>query len=192
MTFCACGCGNITRIAETTSRRDGHIKGRHVKFLKGHSGRRALKDRFFDKVEIQKMNKKGCWIWTGSISKNGYGRIQAGNSRGVQYAHRISWELYYDEGIPEDMVIGHHCDTPSCVNPKHLFIGNQKDNLQDAFEKNRLEQWNSCLSDTTASEIYERIHSGESGANLSREFGVSQSTISNIKNLKHHWKNLVK
>lgn len=73
-----------------------------------------------------------CWIWTGASDRYGYLYIDGKPIR----AHRISYELFVGK-IKEGHVICHKCDTPLCVNPKHLFPGTQKENLLDAQSKGR-------------------------------------------------------
>jgi hypothetical protein len=73
----------------------------------------------------------GCVEWTGRTNGRGYGKD------GKTYAHRDAWELA-NGPIPAGMVICHSCDNPLCVNPDHLFLGTQKENMQDAGAKGRL------------------------------------------------------
>ena len=80
------------------------------------------------------VTKTGCWMWTGYVMKGGYGRM--GFNGNIMLAQRFSWELHYGP-IPEGMDVCHHCDTPPCVNPDHLFLGTQKDNNYDSVEKGR-------------------------------------------------------
>lgn len=79
----------------------------------------------------------GCWIWEGSKDGGGYGMISTVRGHAPAKAHRISWEMR-NGPIPEWMVVCHKCDTPACVNPEHLFLGTQKDNVRDCVAKGRL------------------------------------------------------
>lgn len=83
--------------------------------------------RFFSKFS----KSNSCWVWHGLKNKAGYGRF------GGKYAHRMSWEIFNNQIIPLGMLVCHHCDNPGCVNPDHLFLGTQKDNMQDMISKNR-------------------------------------------------------
>jgi hypothetical protein len=83
---------------------------------------------------IVPVTETGCWLWLGEYSHNGYGRFRLGNRRIA--AHRHAWEL--DHGpIPDGLMACHKCDTPSCVNPSHLFLGTCKQNKQDSVRKGR-------------------------------------------------------
>lgn len=91
-----------------------------------------LEKRFWEKVAYARNWK--CWLWIGSKNNMGYGRI---NIKGkIKLAHRVAYELNIGE-IPKGKFLLHTCDTPLCVNPKHLLIGTQKDNLQDMSKKGR-------------------------------------------------------
>lgn len=78
-----------------------------------------------------------CWIWVGSIDKSkrgGYGLCR--NDGRIQKAHRASW--YIASGsIPENLQVLHHCDVRNCVNPDHLFLGTNQDNVDDKLSKGR-------------------------------------------------------
>ena len=95
---------------------------------------KTLEERFWEKVD-----KTGdCWVWTGATSK-GYRKISVNGK--MQLAHRVSYELYNGD-IPEGeghhgMCCLHRCDTPACVNPAHLFLGTQPENVRDMEEKGR-------------------------------------------------------
>ncbi len=88
-------------------------------------------------VYVDKTDDNECWLWTGSKDALGYGRISRGADKSPQKAHRLSWEIHNGE-LSSDLVIRHKCDNPSCVNPFHLLPGTQKENMQDASDRNRL------------------------------------------------------
>ena len=91
--------------------------------------KRTLEQRFWAKVD----SGNACWEWTAGKIK-GYGQIQVNGKQ--KLAHRISWELH-NGPIPKNLCVCHHCDNPGCVNPDHLFLGTQKDNMRDKLKKAR-------------------------------------------------------
>lgn len=98
---------------------------------------RPLAERFWEKVD--KRGPDECWLWTASFKSGSYGSIRIGR-RAVR-AHRVSYELA-NGPIPEGdgahgTCVLHRCDTPSCVNPAHLFLGSQADNIHDCESKSR-------------------------------------------------------
>lgn len=86
--------------------------------------------RFYNKVN----KTNSCWLWTGSLTGNGYGKINI--DKKYISTHRLAWELV-NGPIPEGMHICHTCDTRLCVNPEHLFLGTPKDNAMDREQKGR-------------------------------------------------------
>jgi len=87
--------------------------------------------RFWDKVDVGTEDE--CWNWTANKA-HGYGRFLL--DRKWRQAHRVAWRL--SGGIiPDGMWILHSCDNPSCVNPRHLFLGTRQDNMDDMKSKGR-------------------------------------------------------
>jgi hypothetical protein len=98
----------------------------------------AQATRFVSK--IQQAPHGDCWLWTAGKYKRGYGMFNAGRDKnGKQdtcYAHRLSYALA-NGLVTKGTYVLHHCDTPACVNPSHLFLGTQADNMRDMREKGR-------------------------------------------------------
>lgn len=141
--------------------------------------------RFAKKVEEQ---ANGCWTWTGCRVPRGYGQFYPTTGRMV-YAHRFAWMLF-GGAIPNKKLVLHHCDSPPCVCPQHLFIGSHKDNLMDAFAKGRHrppitergERHPSAkLSDEDVARIRDRLQLGHRQVDIAADFGVTQTRISQIK-----------
>lgn len=92
--------------------------------------------RFWRKVD--KRGPDECWPFTGTKNQYGYGRIRKGGDRGGKmiFAHRVSWEMH-NGPIPDGLQALHKCDNPPCVNPAHLFLGDNDDNIKDKLQKGR-------------------------------------------------------
>lgn len=86
--------------------------------------------RFWSKVE----RGPQCWIWQAACSPSGYGKFWVSGHE--VRAHRFVWELMHGP-IPEGLMVCHHCDTPPCVRPDHLFLGTGSDNMRDMARKRR-------------------------------------------------------
>ena len=95
--------------------------------------RRTPDERFW--MQTEKRLPDECWEWIGSKNDDGYGSIQINKT--LTKAHRFSWQISNGE-IPTGLCVLHKCDNPSCVNPNHLFLGTQQDNIIDMHKKGRL------------------------------------------------------
>lgn len=94
--------------------------------------KKSLKERFESKFSVV---QTGCWEWERRISVFGYGQfaIEPGN---IWQAHRFAYKLYIGE-IPKGVCVLHKCDNRKCVNPKHLWLGTQEENIRDMMAKGR-------------------------------------------------------
>lgn len=103
----------------------------------------SLKERFEQKAFPDP--NTGCWLWGGSQQTDGYGNIFYSKQKGVRLAHRVSYELYV-KSIPKGLQVLHKCDVTFCVNPEHLFLGTQLENIKDRVNKNRSSHLSGQLS----------------------------------------------
>jgi hypothetical protein len=125
---------------------------------------------------VDKNGVNGCWIWTGSRTRAGYGRI------GQVYAHRRAWELTRGTIVDGEWVL-HRCDNPPCVNPDHLFLGTQLDNMRDAAQKERVSGQR-----LTAAQVLEMRALWAAGGlrrcDIADRFGVTRTQVTNILDRK--------
>lgn len=111
------------------------VSGRGVQ---GALARREFPQAFVARFHTKYQKAVGCWLWQASLYHNGYGQVCIGrNLDGTQHnaqAHRVAYVLAHGD-IPAGKVVMHSCDTPACVNPAHLSLGTQRDNLRDAVTR---------------------------------------------------------
>lgn len=149
-----------------------------------------------ERFRLQTVKVKGeCWNWIGAHDKDGYGWIRVD---GVQTgAHRYSYGVHCGK-IPKGMQVLHSCDNPRCVNPDHLFLGTQQDNVKDMVAKGRRanicgeESVNSKLTEKQVHEIRRRYiprHPVNGCTAMAREFGMGRIEISRIVN-RRRWKHI--
>lgn len=141
-------------------------------------------DRFEEKY-IPEPNS-GCWLWFGAVAgQDGRGNFRMG-PRGNVYAYRASWE-FFKGPVPDGLQVLHSCDMPCCVNPDHLWLGTQADNMKDCAKKGRIVSPLAYRSGETnlnakinLAAVLE-IRSGLSPAESMRKFGISKAHVSRIK-----------
>lgn len=127
-------------------------------------------------------SKTGCWIWQKGKDKDGYGQFSFKNR--MYKAHRVAYRLFVGP-IPRGMQVLHTCDDTSCVNPKHLFLGTNIDNVADRVQKDRsckgVDHLNSKLTEDQVKEIKKRLLGTETISGIARDYPVDRKVISRIK-----------
>jgi hypothetical protein len=145
-------------------------------------------DLFWGKVDKESSkifyNGTRCWMFP---SRQRYGLVWFVD--GYLRANRAAWIISHGE-IPRGLFVLHHCDNSRCVNPDHLFLGTQKDNVSDMIAKGR--KWsglgeknpNCKLTKEQVEEIrklYQRgSRKGYGMGGLSKKFGISRTQIGSI------------
>lgn len=131
---------------------------------------------------------EGCWLWTGTRHKEGYGMLRVPGDRSYKRAPRIAWLLTYGE-IPDGMLIRHTCDNPPCVRPSHLLVGSTVDNVGDKVSRGRQlkgeQVSNAVLTGDDVITIRNLYSTGRwTHQELAAMFGVSQTPIALLLNRK--------
>ena len=149
-----------------------------------------LKRRLLNGIIINLEN--GCWEWRRSRNQYGYGTLTLVGK--TVLAHRLSFELFIGD-IPEGQFVLHECDNPSCINPSHLHLGSQSDNMKECYIRGRTRgccvgppirlcgerNGQAKLTKTDVERIRELLATGLAQRKIATKYGVSQSQISNIK-----------
>jgi len=136
-------------------------------------------------LRVNKLGDNDCWCWNTYISKSGYGQFKfCYLSKYYQFtASRVSYELKVGL-IPDGLLVCHKCDNPKCVNPKHLFLGTQKDNMDDKVNKNRQARaennGRSKLNWEIVNEIRKSYPINKNTSELSKKYNIDSSMIINI------------
>lgn len=138
----------------------------------------------------EKTRRQGdCLMWTGAINKGagGYGWFRLKGRETL--AHRASWELHKGE-IPKGEQVLHKCDVRLCVNPDHLFLGSNGDNVNDKVMKGRQARGEGHIPNGLSEDVVLAIRSASGTTReIGARFGVSSSTVSLIKRRKT-WRHL--
>ncbi|WP_372356962.1 HNH endonuclease signature motif containing protein [Xanthomonas sp. NCPPB 3443] len=116
------------------------------------------------------VTETGCWLWTGATDTLGYGLITVARQKSGA-AHRAAYAELVGP-IPRGMAVCHRCDTPSCCNPEHLFLGSQAENMRDASAKARI---SACR--LTHQQALEVRMSKEATSAIARRLGVALHVI---------------
>ena len=163
------GCENYKKYNPGICRKHYLRMKRHGSY--GDS-RKSLKDRFLAKIELIPFST--CWWWIGGTNSNFYGQIRVGDK--MDSAHRVSFELY-KEKIPSGLNILHSCDNTVCVNPDHLRVGTQQENMTDMILKRRK---STKLNEVQVLEIRSLGNSGLSFRKIGAMYGVGETAVGRI------------
>jgi len=145
--------------------------------------------RFWEKVE----RTPGCWVWTSTILRSGYGQFWPGKGRKHALAHRVAWELTWG-AVPDGLCVLHACDNRRCVRPAHLFLGTLKDNAADCARKGRggfqqpgkiirprgERSGKARLNDSAVKTIFRLASWGWSQPRIGALLGVAHSTVGRV------------
>lgn len=147
---------------------------------------RSVADRFWEKV--QKGGEDDCWPWLACADDRGRGRFGIGSTankaRKMLFASRVSYELSFGS-IEPGLVVCHRCDNPRCVNPRHLFLGTQSDNIKDMFAKGRQRDQRGSSHHaaklTEADVLAIRDAAGITHRELGLRYGIVRAHVSGIR-----------
>lgn len=126
------------------------------------------------------IDEDGCWIWTGAEGDRGYGIAYDGyKSEG---AHRLSYKHYYDTDLPKGCSVLHKCNKKLCINPIHLYLGDQAQNVKDAKRDGLFKPHPSRKLTSNEADLVRYLYSTEeySTYKLSELFNVNRCVIRNI------------
>lgn len=184
---CQCDCGNIKNIL------GGNLTSGSYKSCgcKDSIHRENYDEEMKQKLLSSIKDVNGCWEWQGARHRQGYGNFPY--KRSVHLAHRISWKLFKGE-IPINMKVCHKCDNPPCVNPDHLFLGYQKDNVNDMFKKQRKDHKGEKhprvkLTKQQILEIRDLLNRGITQEIICSKYGITNSHVGSIKH-RRTWKDI--
>lgn len=152
-------------------------------------------DEFLSKVEVDEAT--GCHNFVGHCNPEGYGQLYVAyrkKGKHTERAHRIAWSIAHGE-VPECLCVLHTCDNPSCVNPEHLYLGTNADNMKDKADRERIvgeRNPNAKLTERQVLDVLKMFHEDKCtiGA-IAREYAVGHSTIGNIVKGRR-WKHIYK
>lgn len=141
---------------------------------------------------IDRDGPNGCWIWTGGVNNMGYGKMKFGTK--IMAVHRLVYQLAHGFIKPRDWCL-HKCDTPRCVNPEHIFLGDDSANMADKVAKGRQtrgeDAFKAKLNNAQVMEMRRiRATEGWSYNRLAAHFGLRSGTGARSICLGLHWKHL--
>jgi len=179
---CKCKCGKTQDIAVTALEHGKSKSCRSCAFIKMH--KRNREGLFWSHVDI--LSDNDCWNWELTVNDGGYGQTTKAEF-GTSAAHRIAWQ-YTNGKLDSPIFVLHKCDNPKCCNPKHLYLGTHRDNMDDMVNRNR-RKGKGCgaangrakLTQEQAEEIREHYKKCKiSQEKIAGWYGISQRAVSAI------------
>ena len=190
---------------------------RSQRMPRGVYARPSNKERFWARVD-RSGGPDACWTWKKIPPKSkgyGYFTVSTPNGKVGTLAHRFSWELT-NGPIPsgdghQGTCVCHHCDNRACVNPAHLFLGTQRENIADCIRKGRrnnphgakhfsrtkphlvprgVERYNAKITEDDVRDIRSRVKAGEPYPSIAASYGLNRHNIANIV-LRRTWKHVL-
>ncbi len=136
-------------------------------------------------LSVSNKNDKMCWVFEGR-KHDGYGIVCTGGRKEKKdlLVHRLIYEHFYGP-IPDNLCVCHHCDNPPCVNPDHLFLGTNRDNVKDKVKKGRAHRTigeRSGMCKLTREQVLAIRSDERRQVDIAADYGVAKSTICMIKN----------
>jgi len=139
-------------------------------------------DRFWSRME----KTAGCWVWSGMTNQDGYGIVKFRHQKQVYVvmAHHLAY--FYTNSHPGKLHVCHHCDHPPCINPSHLYVGTNQDNMTDRNNKNRTargeENGQAKLTETKVLQIRQCARDNPllSLRAIAQKFNISKSAASSV------------
>jgi len=145
---------------------------------------KVTETRLLEKADVGDTDE--CWQWCGATFQHGYGQVRRKNLD-TSLAHRAVFMEEVED--PGDQYVLHHCDNPRCVNPNHLYLGDQRDNMKDMHDRGRSndpsgeEHGRAKLTDDEVDEVVEKYENTQvTQTELADEYGVTQGRISEVVN----------
>lgn len=151
------------------------------------TAKEKLLTRFKAKIAFGQPN--GCDEWVGAKNEYGYGRILVdGRNR---HTHRVAWEVTFGP-IPDGMMVCHRCDNRLCVNPSHLFLGTNSDNMRDMIAKGRSGHLKGEVHPKAKlhpADVLAIRSSSQSNTELARLYSVTRKAVAHIRERKN-WRHI--